>query len=87
MMNIRVGMVGGAGRSAGQAATIAIRYSCIRRQGFKDSRSSEAMTAENSIMDYKMQQFVLPHSLRLWISCGSHGQCWGIAVTFRTLGL
>jgi len=32
MMNIRVGMVGGAGRSAGQAATIAIRYSCVRRQ-------------------------------------------------------
>ena len=58
-MNIRVGMVGGAGRSAGQAATIAIRYSCVRRQGFQDSRSSEAVTVENCIMDYKMQQYRL----------------------------
>lgn len=74
MMNIRVAMVGGAGRSAGQAATIAIRYSCIRRQGFKDSRSSEAVTVENSIMDYKMQQFVLRlNTVRLLIHCGCGG--------------
>lgn len=58
MMNIRVGMVGGAGRSAGQAATIAIRYSCVRRQGFKDSKGGQ-VGAENCIMDYKMQQYRL----------------------------
>jgi acyl-CoA oxidase len=60
MMNIRVGMVGGAARAAGQGATIAIRYSCVRRQGFKSSKSDSAMASgENCIMDYKMQQYRL----------------------------
>eukprot|EP01047_Picozoa_sp_COSAG01_P052536 COSAG01_NODE_5534_length_4201_cov_48.592150_1_plen_312_part_00 len=58
MMNIRVGMVGGAARAAGQAATIAIRYSAVRTQGFKNSRAV-GVGEERCILDYKMQQYRL----------------------------
>lgn len=60
MMNIRAMLVGGAARAASQAATIAIRYACIRRQGFKDSKAEDALSSgENAIIDYKYQQYRL----------------------------
>lgn len=60
MMNIRVGIVGHSYRGLAQAATIAVRYSCVRVQGFKDTQSSDAIsTGENCVMDYKMQQYRL----------------------------
>ena len=37
MMEVRVMIVSGAGESLGKAATIATRYSCVRKQGFKDT--------------------------------------------------
>jgi len=57
MMNIRVNMVAFAGRACARAATIAIRYSCVRRQGFKDTQDADALAlGENLVMDYKVQQ-------------------------------
>lgn len=58
MMNVRAMLVGGASHAAAKAATIAIRYSTIRRQGFKDSKAADALTVgENVILDYKFQQY------------------------------
>ena len=60
MMNIRAMLVGGAARGASQAATVAIRYACIRHQGFKDSKAEDALAGgENAIIDYKFQQYRL----------------------------
>ena len=48
------------GRYCLQASTIAIRYSCVRKQGFKASKSANAKSSgENAIIDYKMQQYRL----------------------------
>ena len=63
MMTIRVNLVGGAGRACAKAAAIAIRYSAVRRQGFKDSRAADADAAlaagEHAILDYKVQMYRL----------------------------
>lgn len=57
MMNIRVNMVAGAGRACAKAAAIAIRYSCVRRQGFKNTTDDDALASgEHLVMDYKVQQ-------------------------------
>eukprot|EP00413_Alexandrium_margalefii_P014827 CAMPEP_0204542642 /NCGR_PEP_ID=MMETSP0661-20131031/19132_1 /ASSEMBLY_ACC=CAM_ASM_000606 /TAXON_ID=109239 /ORGANISM="Alexandrium margalefi, Strain AMGDE01CS-322" /LENGTH=130 /DNA_ID=CAMNT_0051549347 /DNA_START=84 /DNA_END=473 /DNA_ORIENTATION=+ len=46
------------GHSLGQAATIAVRYSCVRRQGFKDTQADQPLAlGENIVMDYKVQQY------------------------------
>merc|ERR1719247_254158 len=37
MMEVRSMLVSGSFSSLGKAATIAIRYSCVRKQGFKDT--------------------------------------------------
>jgi flavocytochrome c len=60
MMTTRANMVTtGAGRLC-QAATIAIRYSCVRRQGFVDSNSNVSYkTQELKIVDHKIQQYRL----------------------------
>ncbi|CAB9522491.1 Peroxisomal acyl-coenzyme A oxidase 1 [Seminavis robusta] len=52
MMQVRVLITDSAGKALGKASTIAIRYSAVRRQGFKDSEE----TAENQILDYRQQQ-------------------------------
>lgn len=60
MMTIRSGMVLGASSVLGRAATIAIRYSCVRKQGFRNTKSKNAISGgENAIIDYKMQQYRL----------------------------
>ena len=54
MMNIRVGMVAGAASAAATAATIGMRYSCVRHQGFKASKAADALSqGENAIIDYR----------------------------------
>lgn len=74
MMTIRSSMVAMAGNALATAATIAVRYSCIRKQGFKDSTSDSPLSGgEYVIMDYKIQQYrifkALSHSfLFIWTS-------------------
>eukprot|EP00747_Dinoflagellata_sp_TGD_P107607 gnl/TRDRNA2_/TRDRNA2_170171_c0_seq5.p1 gnl/TRDRNA2_/TRDRNA2_170171_c0~~gnl/TRDRNA2_/TRDRNA2_170171_c0_seq5.p1 ORF type:complete len:509 (+),score=123.57 gnl/TRDRNA2_/TRDRNA2_170171_c0_seq5:121-1527(+) len=66
MMQIRMQLVGGAYQSLAQAATIGIRYSCVRKQGFTDSTSEDPLgdgIGENTVMDYKVQQYRLCKAL------------------------
>jgi acyl-CoA oxidase len=57
------------GDSAGhlaRAATIATRYSCVRKQGFKDTTAVGGANApEHTIMDYRMQQYRVFSALAL----------------------
>eukprot|EP01062_Namystynia_karyoxenos_P070398 TRINITY_DN65780_c0_g1_i1.p1 TRINITY_DN65780_c0_g1~~TRINITY_DN65780_c0_g1_i1.p1 ORF type:complete len:730 (+),score=245.21 TRINITY_DN65780_c0_g1_i1:103-2190(+) len=55
MMIIRMGFVRSSAQWLGKAATIVVRYSCVRRQGFRDS--GDATSGENVIMDYRNQQY------------------------------
>mmetsp|Transcript_120869 Transcript_120869/g.277150 ORF Transcript_120869/g.277150 Transcript_120869/m.277150 type:complete len:670 (-) Transcript_120869:105-2114(-) len=61
MMQIRMMLVGSSFRALSHAATIAVRYSCVRKQGFKDTSSSPgvvtAAVAENAVIDYRVQQY------------------------------
>lgn len=58
MMYIRMNMVNASGMMLAQAATIVIRYSCVRQQGFKDSTAEDPMPlGENAVMDYRVQQY------------------------------
>lgn len=52
MMQVRSLIVMEAGRALRMGTTIAIRYSAVRKQGFKSSKTME----ENQILDYKQQQ-------------------------------
>ena len=45
MMSARAGMVSIAGGKLAIAATIATRYSCVRRQGFVDRSQNVILTA------------------------------------------
>eukprot|EP00746_Dinoflagellata_sp_MGD_P085886 gnl/MRDRNA2_/MRDRNA2_33981_c0_seq1.p1 gnl/MRDRNA2_/MRDRNA2_33981_c0~~gnl/MRDRNA2_/MRDRNA2_33981_c0_seq1.p1 ORF type:complete len:688 (-),score=143.58 gnl/MRDRNA2_/MRDRNA2_33981_c0_seq1:58-2121(-) len=66
MMKVRATLVGGAYRRLAQASTIAIRYSCVRKQGFKDSSANNPIAAgEYVVMDYGVQQYRLFKSLSL----------------------
>jgi len=58
MMGIRVALVSVSYQSLARAATIVIRYSCVRHQGFKQTKAANAIDlGENVIMDYRMQQY------------------------------
>jgi acyl-CoA oxidase len=62
MISTRVGMVYGAYSALAKAATIAIRYSAVRHQGFKDTRGegdSGIKSGENAVLDYQVQQYRL----------------------------
>jgi len=60
MMTTRATMVSTAGARLSQAAMIAIRYSCVRQQGFVDSKSNVSYkTREHKIVDHKIQQYRL----------------------------
>jgi acyl-CoA oxidase len=66
MMEVRMMIVGGASASLGKAATIATRYSCVRKQGFKDTTvTAGAQAPEFTIMDYRMQQYRVFSALAL----------------------
>merc|ERR1711865_505027 len=59
-------LVGGAAVSLGKAATIATRYSCVRKQGFLNTKvDAGANAAEYTIMDYRMQQYRVFSALAL----------------------
>jgi len=60
MMSIRMAIVGWSYRDLAKASTIAIRYACVRRQGFKDTTIDDPMgsnVGENVVMDYKVHQY------------------------------
>lgn len=56
MLIARASMVAGSGNKLGNAATIATRWSCVRKQGFLDTASGVSYkTEERQIIDYKIQ--------------------------------
>lgn len=57
MMQIRVEFVSMSFHELAKAATIAIRYSCVRQQGYKTNEKPE--DGEFVVLDYKMQQYRL----------------------------
>jgi len=60
MMQARASMVGGASSALAKGVTIAIRYSLVRRQGFKDTKAGiDYASDEYQIIDYKMTQYRL----------------------------
>eukprot|EP00937_MAST-01D_sp_MAST-1D-sp2_P001966 g1966.t1 len=66
MMMMRVFNVQWAARDTAKAATIAVRYSCVRVQGFKDTTAPGGRgLGENTVMDYRVQQYRTLHALSL----------------------
>jgi len=60
MTTTRANMVGTAAVRLCQASTIAIRYSCVRTQGFVNSKSNVSYkTQEYKLIDHKIQQYRL----------------------------
>eukprot|EP01006_Ploeotia_vitrea_P042804 TRINITY_DN66661_c13_g5_i1.p2 TRINITY_DN66661_c13_g5~~TRINITY_DN66661_c13_g5_i1.p2 ORF type:complete len:762 (+),score=442.62 TRINITY_DN66661_c13_g5_i1:295-2286(+) len=58
MMYTRGNMMRTAGGMLARAATIATRYSCVREQGFVDTKGAKSYRApERKIMDYQMQRY------------------------------
>ena len=66
MLSIRAGLVIGAGYRLAQGVTIAIRYSCVRHQGFLDTQKENSRDEEeNAIIEYQNQQYRLFKQLSL----------------------
>jgi acyl-CoA oxidase len=73
MMVARVSIVAIAYDTLAQATTIAVRYSAVRRQGFKDTGTGQqsaggpggGIGAEHVVLDYQMQQYRLFKALSL----------------------
>jgi acyl-CoA oxidase len=59
MMTTRANMVSTSSSRLAQAATVSIRYSCVREQGFKNATDTSFKSEENKIMDHKIQQYRL----------------------------
>jgi flavocytochrome c len=59
MMTTRANMVSTSSSRLAQAATVSIRYSCVREQGFKNASDKSFKSAEFKIMDHKIQQYRL----------------------------
>jgi len=58
MLKTRIGLTNTAGAALAKAATIAVRYSAVRHQGFKATSTSRRYEdPENSILDYENQLF------------------------------
>jgi acyl-CoA oxidase len=74
MTTTRANMVGTAAVRLCQASTIAIRYSCVRTQGFVNSKSNVSYkTQEYKLIDHKIQQYRLIKQL-----------AWGYALKFTS---
>ena len=67
MLTIRSGLVMSAGYRLAQGVTIAVRYSCVRRQGFIDTQAPDAnhTSPENQIIDYGNQLYRIAKQLAL----------------------
>ncbi len=60
MMGARAGMAGGAASALQRSVTTAVRYSCVRKQGFLDTKGGAGHLApENAVIDYQMQSYRL----------------------------
>lgn len=62
MMNTRMLFIIQAALELGKATCIAVRYSCVRAQGFKNTIAADPLgtgVGEHFIIDYKMQQYRL----------------------------
>jgi flavocytochrome c len=59
MMTTRAQMVNTAAGRLAQSCTMAIRYSCVREQGFVSSKSVSFKSEEKQIIDHKIQQYRL----------------------------
>lgn len=57
MMQARAGMMAAAGGLLGAGATIAVRYSCIRGQGFEETSTADYQSKEVRIIDYQVQRY------------------------------
>ena len=58
MLKTRIGLTNTAGAALAKAATIAVRYSAVRHQGFKAISTSRRFDdPENSVLDYQNQLF------------------------------
>merc|ERR1719188_1007880 len=57
-MTIRSGMVSGAYHMVAKAATIAVRYLCVRKQGFADTQAEDPFASgELAVIDYQLHQY------------------------------
>ena len=70
MMVARVAIVAIANNMLSQAVTIAVRFSAVRRQGFKDTTANTGSTQtwlqpEHVVLDYQMQQYRIFKALSL----------------------
>uniref|UniRef100_A0A6S8AL55 acyl-CoA oxidase n=1 Tax=Aplanochytrium stocchinoi TaxID=215587 RepID=A0A6S8AL55_9STRA len=66
MLSIRAGLVMGAGYRLAQGVTIAVRYSCVRHQGFTNTQGeSNRANPEHPIIHYQNQQYRLFKQLSL----------------------
>lgn len=59
MMQVRAFIVIEASKALRMGTTIAIRYSAVRKQGFKTETKGGGSTDENQILDYRQQQYRL----------------------------
>jgi len=60
MMQARAGMISLAAGRLSIAATIAVRYSCVRHQGFTDTKEGQSFQAsERAVIDYQVQSYRL----------------------------
>jgi len=59
MMTTRANMVSTSSARLAQASTVAIRYSCVREQGFVDNSDPSYKAKETKIIDHKIQQYRL----------------------------
>jgi acyl-CoA oxidase len=70
MMVARVSIVDIAYSTLAQAVTVAVRFSAVRRQGFKDTTADTSggtsIQSEHVVLDYQMQQYVKDS---LYIQC------------------
>jgi len=70
MMTTRAQMVNTAAGRLAQAATIAIRYSCVRQQGFESNKPGISyLSNEKKILDHKIQQYRLLKQLAAAYAC------------------
>lgn len=66
MMYTRGAMIKGASGYLARAVTIAIRYSCVRFQGFANTAKGQSFKAEEKqVIDYQVQNYRLLKALAL----------------------
>lgn len=78
-VQVRAYIVGQAGYCLAKAATIAVRYSALRRQGFAPEDGASAAGAELQVLDYTVQM----HRLLPLVATSYAFHCAGRAMQLR----